>query len=62
MRVRIKELVEENNTSFSKLSEKTNITERTLYRWNSGKVKPTKANIEILEKSLNCKTIDLFEF
>lgn len=60
MRVRIVELARKQKMTIFKLSKIMGVSERTLYRWNSGEMFPSKSNLESLLINLNCEMADLF--
>lgn len=62
MRVRIKELAKKAGKTFLKISQEIDVTERTLYLWDSGEKMPNKSNTERLRKNFNCEINELFEF
>lgn len=62
MRVRVREFADKRKKTFSKISQKLKIAERTLYRWNSGEMMPSPANLDKLAACLRCKKSELIEF
>ncbi len=62
MRVRIKELIKQNETTYSKVAMALQVTVRTLHKWDAGDRIPIRDNIAALCLFFNCDIKDLIEF